>query len=151
MPLTVNETSKRLSSLPTLMHGSFLWWLCSDRYSLPLYSTLWDLGPRQYFRDNSRFNQPRREEATEVTANAFTTRTWCLTFSHHFISPNYHPKSACWSMNSGRGRALATLRSLALPSKAGDVVRQSVRQPVSQSVNEPTSLQMHQSVSQSAR
>ena len=38
------------------------WWQCSVRYSLPLSSTSWDLGPRQYhFRDNSAlnpFNQP---------------------------------------------------------------------------------------------
>ena len=32
LSLTINETSKWLSSLPTLMQESFWWWQCSDRY-----------------------------------------------------------------------------------------------------------------------
>ena len=32
LSLTINETLKWLSSLPTLMQKSFWWWQCSDRY-----------------------------------------------------------------------------------------------------------------------
>ena len=54
---------KSLWSLYIYIYRSMLWWWqCSVRYSLPLSSTSWDLGPRQYhFRDNSAlnpFNQP---------------------------------------------------------------------------------------------
>ena len=37
LSLTINETLKWLSSLPIVMHESFWWWGCSDRYinSLP--------------------------------------------------------------------------------------------------------------------
>ena len=34
--LTITETLKWLSSLPTLMQESFWWWQCNVRYSLPL-------------------------------------------------------------------------------------------------------------------
>ena len=39
LSLTVNETLKWLSSLPTLMQESFWWWQCSDRYILSLSPT----------------------------------------------------------------------------------------------------------------
>ena len=34
LSLTINETLKWLSSLPTLIHKSFWWWQCSDRYTI---------------------------------------------------------------------------------------------------------------------
>ena len=37
--LTINETLKRLSSLPILMQESFWWWQCSDRYIISLSPT----------------------------------------------------------------------------------------------------------------
>ena len=36
LSLTINETLKWLSTLPTLMQGSFWWWQCSDRYIISL-------------------------------------------------------------------------------------------------------------------
>ena len=60
LSLTINQTLKWLSSLPILIQGLFWWY--SIMYSLPIFPTSWDLGPRQFlFGDNSalkRFNQP---------------------------------------------------------------------------------------------
>ena len=40
LSLTINETLKCLLSLPTLMHESFWWWQCSDRYIISLFPHL---------------------------------------------------------------------------------------------------------------
>ena len=40
LSLTLNETLKWLSSLPTLMQKSFWWWQCSDRYIVFLFPHL---------------------------------------------------------------------------------------------------------------
>ena len=37
LSLTINETLKWLSSLPTLMQKSFWWWQCSNRYIISLF------------------------------------------------------------------------------------------------------------------
>ena len=39
LSLTINETLKWLSLLPILMHESFCWWQCSDRYIIYLLPT----------------------------------------------------------------------------------------------------------------
>ena len=40
LSLTVNETLKWLSSLPSLMQELFWWWQCSDRYIISLFRHL---------------------------------------------------------------------------------------------------------------
>ena len=40
LSLTINETLKLVSSLPTLMQESIWWWQCSDRYIISLFPHL---------------------------------------------------------------------------------------------------------------